>query len=839
MNRRGLLALAAGAASRGCWSAGLAPPPPSSVHRARSRPGTSSARASAASAAPRCAPPGRCASRPARGSTRATSRTSRCARRRACSAWPAPRPAPPARWSAHPALPERGRRRGAHRRAGARPRPCLPWSGQGVCRLCAYVCPIGDARGGAGRTAAGPALPPRGLRGMRAVRGGLSGGGPRHPHRTGQHAPGGPGMRRRTARAGSCSGRRPSPARAPPPRRSGWRTRDPGADPDDEGPVPLLSAPLRPRRPGLRGLGCCAWTGTRPARRAAFSASTGTPSPGWSTRPSVSAARWCAGETAWWRPRGTRRSASWPSGWPRVRARFGPEAVAFQTGWPLVRHPLMDWIHRLARAWGTPNVVSVASLCETAGRMGQALTVGSKYRHDLRRTQTLVALGRQPDAQHAAARARRGPEGDGGAIWWWWIRCAPSSPRRQRSTWRCVREPTGPSRSGSSRCSCPRASWTGAARRADGGVRGARGAGGLLPAAADGGAHRRARGADRPHRAPPRHRDTDRHLVGPGSGAPRERRPDGAGHRRAGGALPTQRRARDPPGPHPGPRRRSATGPLPALPRLSHSRARAARAAGPPRGWRDAPALRDLQPGGAGQPSRPGHPRGPAVPGARTGARRLERAGDLARERGARAGGRSARAAGLGGSIPHRQRASGARRASRGDVRRGRGRGPPAARGLAGLEGGLRARRERWASARGSRGGAGPMPRRHRGWRFRQPRSSHRVRARGGRAAGGHALGEDSSSPRGCWPGAGHAALPEWTPPSLRPSRRLPADARHRGANPRLHQLAVPSGGAHPAARARAHHPGASGGGARRRRGGPARAWRWSRRWAGWCSGWR
>lgn len=79
-----------------------------------------------------------------------------------------------------------------------------------------------------------------------------------------------------------------------------------------------------------------------------------------------------------------------------VRARFGPEAVAFQTGWPLVRHPLMEWIQRLARAWGTPNVVSVASLCETSGRMGQALTVGSKYRHDLRRTRTLVVWGANP-----------------------------------------------------------------------------------------------------------------------------------------------------------------------------------------------------------------------------------------------------------------------------------------------------------------------------------------------------------------------------------------------------------------------------------------------------------
>jgi formate dehydrogenase (coenzyme F420) alpha subunit len=79
-----------------------------------------------------------------------------------------------------------------------------------------------------------------------------------------------------------------------------------------------------------------------------------------------------------------------------VRARFGPQAAAFQTGWPLVRHPLMEWIHRLARAWGTPNVASVASLCEASGRLGQALTLGSKYRHDLRRTRTLVLWGSNP-----------------------------------------------------------------------------------------------------------------------------------------------------------------------------------------------------------------------------------------------------------------------------------------------------------------------------------------------------------------------------------------------------------------------------------------------------------
>ena len=136
--------------------------------------------------------------------------------------------------------------------------------------------------------------------------------------------------------------------------------------------------------------------GTRPVRPAASSATTGTRCPRWCTPRSAFAARWYGTGTGWSRRPGTEALGLIGERMAAVRARFGPEAVAFQTGWPLVRHPLMDWIQRLARAWGTPNVVSVASLCESAGRMGQALTVGSKYRHDLRRTRTLVIWGANP-----------------------------------------------------------------------------------------------------------------------------------------------------------------------------------------------------------------------------------------------------------------------------------------------------------------------------------------------------------------------------------------------------------------------------------------------------------
>ncbi|MDX2009052.1 MAG: molybdopterin-dependent oxidoreductase [Myxococcaceae bacterium] len=80
----------------------------------------------------------------------------------------------------------------------------------------------------------------------------------------------------------------------------------------------------------------------------------------------------------------------------RVKATHGPEALLIQTGWPMVRHPLVNWLHRFARAFGSPNVSTVASLCEAALRMGQALTVGSKYSADVRSTKTLVLWGSNP-----------------------------------------------------------------------------------------------------------------------------------------------------------------------------------------------------------------------------------------------------------------------------------------------------------------------------------------------------------------------------------------------------------------------------------------------------------
>ncbi len=79
-----------------------------------------------------------------------------------------------------------------------------------------------------------------------------------------------------------------------------------------------------------------------------------------------------------------------------IQAKWGPQALAIQTGWPLVRHPLIGFLQRFAHAFGTPNVATVSSLCEAALRMGQALTVGTKYSADLAAARTLLVWGANP-----------------------------------------------------------------------------------------------------------------------------------------------------------------------------------------------------------------------------------------------------------------------------------------------------------------------------------------------------------------------------------------------------------------------------------------------------------
>ena len=96
-----------------------------------------------------------------------------------------------------------------------------------------------------------------------------------------------------------------------------------------------------------------------------------------------------------------------------VKAKHGAPALALQTGWPFVRHPMVNFLHRFARAFGSPNVATVSSLCEASLRMGQALTVGTKYSPELRRVKTLLVWGANPAVTappfaHLADKARTG-----------------------------------------------------------------------------------------------------------------------------------------------------------------------------------------------------------------------------------------------------------------------------------------------------------------------------------------------------------------------------------------------------------------------------------------------
>jgi anaerobic selenocysteine-containing dehydrogenase len=80
----------------------------------------------------------------------------------------------------------------------------------------------------------------------------------------------------------------------------------------------------------------------------------------------------------------------------RIRAEHGPEALAVQTGWPFVRHPLVPLLQRFCTAWGSPNLVTVASLCESASRMGKALVAGADLTPDLKGARSVLVWGGNP-----------------------------------------------------------------------------------------------------------------------------------------------------------------------------------------------------------------------------------------------------------------------------------------------------------------------------------------------------------------------------------------------------------------------------------------------------------
>ena len=79
-----------------------------------------------------------------------------------------------------------------------------------------------------------------------------------------------------------------------------------------------------------------------------------------------------------------------------VKQEYGPQALAVQAGWGLVAHPMQMFLMRFCQAFGTPNFATVDSVCQSALRMGEMLTTGSKCKPDANRARTLVLWGANP-----------------------------------------------------------------------------------------------------------------------------------------------------------------------------------------------------------------------------------------------------------------------------------------------------------------------------------------------------------------------------------------------------------------------------------------------------------
>lgn len=94
---------------------------------------------------------------------------------------------------------------------------------------------------------------------------------------------------------------------------------------------------------------------------------------------------------------------SWPQALDEIASRlmavqeeYGPQALAVQSGWGLVGHPIEDFLMRFCQAFGTPNYATVESLCTAAIRMGESMTVGSKLMPMAGRSRTVVLWGANP-----------------------------------------------------------------------------------------------------------------------------------------------------------------------------------------------------------------------------------------------------------------------------------------------------------------------------------------------------------------------------------------------------------------------------------------------------------
>jgi len=84
----------------------------------------------------------------------------------------------------------------------------------------------------------------------------------------------------------------------------------------------------------------------------------------------------------------------------RSKARFGPESVVFYKGEALKHQQNAHYMRHLAYGFGSPNYVSVGSLCHYAITMGHGLTYGGIPKPDFNRIRSALIWGANPAASY-------------------------------------------------------------------------------------------------------------------------------------------------------------------------------------------------------------------------------------------------------------------------------------------------------------------------------------------------------------------------------------------------------------------------------------------------------
>ncbi|MBI5252411.1 MAG: molybdopterin-dependent oxidoreductase [Desulfomonile tiedjei] len=80
----------------------------------------------------------------------------------------------------------------------------------------------------------------------------------------------------------------------------------------------------------------------------------------------------------------------------RSKAKFGPESVAFYKGESLKHQEITHYMGHLASGFGSPNYISVGSLCHYAMVLGHSLTYGGMPKPDFERIKGVITWGANP-----------------------------------------------------------------------------------------------------------------------------------------------------------------------------------------------------------------------------------------------------------------------------------------------------------------------------------------------------------------------------------------------------------------------------------------------------------